>query len=357
MRGIGPFRKWPFALHLGVCALSVFTFSAALACSTVVFRNQQVPLLAYNFDFEATDAGFLLINPSGASKRSVMDGNPASWSSRFGSVTVNQIGPGMPAAGMNSKGLVVSLMWNEEADYARHNSAPVLSELEFIQRLLDTSGSVTEALSWIDEVSIQGFVPIHYFLFDASGDAAILTPGEAKLIVHRGEDLPVPVLTNTSYQKALEHLKKPSGSGVKSGDRGSLARFRIAATALQASVEVNSSQAFDVLEDLATSSTRWRIVFNPVDKQINLRIGSAAESLTLDLTATDFSCQRRPHGANLRTVSANLSASALAPIDQRELADTMSEVLLSMKATAHLGRPEVTAGLSAGLLASSVCAP
>lgn len=359
MRGNGSFQTWAGIVRLAISISAVFSFSAALACSTVAFRNTGDPLLAYNFDFEATNAGFLLINPTGASKNSVMEGDAANWNSRFGSVTVNQIGPGMPAAGMNTAGLVISLMWNREAVYSKQGHAPVVSELEFIQRLLDTSGTVDEALAKIDEVSIQGLVPIHYFLFDASGAAAIVTPGEAGLIVHEGSELPVSALTNTSYPKALGFLNGRVATNDPSGgvsDRpGSLERFSVAAEATRTSKEVTRAQAFDVLDNLANPSTRWQIVFEPVAQRITLRVSGHDGDLTLDLAALDFDCRDAPPSVNLRGVRPDISTAQFIPIDQVDLSETMSEVLLSMKSTAALGRPEVTQQLSAGLLASSVC--
>ncbi|WP_029063359.1 linear amide C-N hydrolase [Labrenzia sp. DG1229] len=355
MRGIQSFQNWPSALHLGICVFTFFSVSAAIACSTVAFTNQPNPLLAYNFDFEATDAGFVLVNPPDASKRSVMGGTAARWVSRFGSITVNQIGPGMPAAGMNTKGLVITLMWNSEAVYSGNSGAPVVSELEFIQRLLDTSASVEEALSQLDSITVQGLVPIHYFLFDAVGSAAVVTPTATGLTVHRGNDLPVPALTNTNYEQALGHIRTSAGTNNTPESAGSLDRFRRAAAATQTNSIVTSAQAFKVLEDLTNPSTRWQIVFDPVSMYVNLRLANGGEMLRLDLAHLDFTCLERPLGVSLRSVPASLPATGLLPIERADLTDSMSEVLLSMTSTAHLGRPEVVANLSAGLLASSAC--
>ena len=357
MQRFGLIKIRPFTLRLGVWLLSFFSLSAALACSTVAFRHQEVPLLAYNFDFEATGAGFLVINPAGAAKGSVMDGNRATWRSRFGSITVNQIGPGMPAAGMNTAGLVVTLMWNEDATYPDPGTAPVVSELEFIQRLLDTSGSVAEALAKINGVGIQGLVPIHYFLFDATGDAAIILPDETELVVYHGNALPIAALTNTSYAKALSYLEASPGPDAQPDGPASLDRFRTGAKASQSTEERTPAQAFDVLDQLTNSSTRWQMVFEPVTKRITLRVGGPEGETSLALGDTDFVCGQRPLGIDLGKVRPDFSAASFTPIDPGNLAATMGEVLSSMKGTAHLGRPQIAAGLAAGPLASSVCSP
>jgi hypothetical protein len=129
----------------------------------------------------------------------------------------------------------------------------------------------------------------------------------------------------------------------------------VAVEATRIPEEVTRAQAFDVLDNLATPSTRWQIVFEPVAKRITLRVSGHDGDLTLDLAALDFDCRDTPQSVNLRGARPDFSTSHFIPIDQVDLSETMSEVLLSMKSTATLGRPEVTQQLSAGLLASSVC--
>ena len=345
---------------------SLVAVTQTMACSTVAFPVREHPLLAYNFDFADTDAGYLTVNARDIWRQSVMEGTPARWLARFGSITVNQIGPGMPTAGMNSEGLVVTLMWNEDAVFGGEPDTPVLSELEFIQYLLDTAGSVEEALTALDKIRIQGLVPIHYFLFDRTGRAATLTPTENGLLVNVDDTLPVPALTNTGYATALDHLSRYSGFGGEEpvparqqrGDGNSLDRFTMAAAATRTAPDrIRPEDAFDVLDRLSNAETRWQLVFDPERRQMRLRLAGSAEVFLLDLLQQDFTCTLPPRAADLRQLTPDQRLEELPPLDPETLAVSLAEVFSSMRQTAHLGRQEVVAGIAAGLLASASCAP
>lgn len=355
-------------LRAGVSVLSTVTVSAAaLACSTVAFQQLERPLLAYNFDFDTTGTGFLMVNPAGATKRSVMsEDRPAEWTARFGSVTFNQIGPTMPAAGMNTAGLAVTLMWTDDAVFGGGNGTSIVSELEFIQRLLDTSASVDEALAAIGDVRIEGFVPIHYFLFDRSGTAASVLPGESGYVVHTGDDLPVPALTNTRYDVLIEEAAafaglggaQPVPAGTPWDGTSSLSRFVIAASAIaEADEATTTDQAFAVLDEIANPSTRWQVVFDPADRRIAFRTERGVAERVVSMDDLDMGCVRRPLSLDLSALPPGDLIAALAPIDHDALVASMSEVFLSLKATAAFGRPEVVGELAAGLVGSISCDP
>lgn len=359
LRRIARFLRWPSA------ALLSFTASAALACSTIVLGLPDRPLVAYSFDFDATGAGFMIVNPKDATRRSIMEDTPAQWPVRHASVTFNQIGPGMPAAGMNTAGLVVTLMWNAKAAYGGNAGAPAVNELEFIQRLLDTAGSVDEALASLDDMRIVGTVPIHYLLADRSGGIAAITPGKSGLQVHTGKAMPHPALTNTSYAALLEEIGAFEGFGgdraIHTGDGtkdpGSLDRFAVAALATRhAGPMPTAATAFGVLHDVANSETRWQIVFDPSAQRIAFRMAGKAGVHHVDLADLDSRCTDRPLSVDLsQPANRNVSA-ALAPIDPSVAGPVAAKVLGSFSGGVAFP-PDVGNGLIEGLLASTRCTP
>jgi len=361
-----PCLRRPLRSLSGLLLAIVLPVTQSLACSTVAFPGPDAPLLAYNFDFAETGAGYLTVNSEGAQRQSVMEGTPARWAARHGSVTVNQIGPGMPTAGMNRAGLVVTLMWNENAVYGGGGTAPLVSELEFIQYLLDTAGSVEEAFAAVGDVRIQGLVPIHYFLFDRNGRTAVLTPTAQGLEVHTGNSLLVPALTNTGYEKALGHLQRYRGFGGEApvperqrpGKTNSLDRFVIAAEATRgAGAEFASSDAFAVLNRLSNAETRWQLVFEPEASTMRLRLADGTGILVLDLQRMPHACQMPPRAADLRQITPDLKLEDLPPLEPAALAVSLAEVFSSMSQTAHLGRPEIVDGIAAGLIHAASCKP
>ena len=271
----------------------------------------------------------------------------------------------MPAAGMNAAGLVVSLMWNDEAVYDRSKDAPVVTELEFIQRLLDTSGSVEEALIALRDVRIQGMVPIHLLLADSSGGTATLTPTSTGMLVHAGQDMPVPALTNTSYAALLEsigsfegfggHMPIPSAEAL--ANPNSLERFVIAAEASRrAGSSPTTDRGFDALAAVANSQTRWQVVFNPADLQIAFRIVGKDRTHIVEMPEIDFRCRHRPLSANLQEITGRDFPAMLAPMDPEGVGKVTREILEVLPEDAGLG-PEMADGLISGLLESATCLP
>lgn len=351
--------KWPLSLFM------LLPVTAALACSTMMLGLPERPIVAYSFDFAATGSGFLLINPQGAIRHSIMGNNPAEWMARYGSVTFNQIGPGMPAAGMNTAGLVVSLMWNNDAVYSQDIDAPIVNELEFIQRLLDTSASVDQVLEVLQNIHIQGMIPIHYFIADRMGRTAAVTPTVAGFRIHTGDDMPVPALTNTSYAKLMEEIAFFKGFGgeqaLPSGDRldnpNSLERFAIAASASRRlNPGLTMEKALGMLNAVANRDTRWQIVFDPVMQRIAFQMVDQQEIHIFDMLNLEFRCFDHPLSADLNEISGKDFPVDFVPMSVAKISRVARTVLGSFSDTSGLG-PEISDGLIQGLLESVTCAP
>ncbi|MEO1248901.1 MAG: carcinine hydrolase/isopenicillin-N N-acyltransferase family protein [Pseudomonadota bacterium] len=340
--------------------------SAALACSTAVLGLPDRPIVAYSFDFAPTGGGFFYANPASAARRSIMqdgESEPAEWFVEYASVTFSQMGPGMPVAGMNTAGLVVTLMWNEQVVFGGRKDAPIVNELELIQRLLDTSGTVDEALESLDGVRIQGLVPIHYLLADRTGNTAAVMPTEAGYRIHSGDDMPLPALTNTSYADLLAHVSAYDGfggaqavpAGGRSDEPSSLERFVLAANAVRrVGSTAKQHHAFNLLNQVANGESRWQIAFDPSLGQIAFRIVGANKVFAVDLSAIDFQCRELPLSAELSGASAIDVVADLAPVDPAQISDVSREVLAALSQGGGIG-PEIADELTAGLLQSAVC--
>ncbi len=338
--------------------------SAALACSTAVLGLPDRPLVTYSFDFAPTGDGFLYANPSSAARRSIMrdgDSEPAEWLVEHASVTFSQMGPGMPTAGMNTAGLVVTLMWNEKVVFGGRKEAPIVNELELIQRLLDTSATVDEALASLDDVRIHGLVPIHYLLADRMGNTAAVMPTEAGYRIHA--DMPLPALTNNSYADLLTRISAFDGfggdraipTGARLQDPNSLERFVLSANAVRkVGSAAKQHHAFNLLNQVANRESRWQIAFDPNLGQIAFRIVGVEKVFAVDLSAIDFQCQERPLSAELSGMSAIDVVADLAPADPTQISDVAREVLAAISQSSGIG-PDIADELTAGLLQSAVC--
>jgi penicillin V acylase-like amidase (Ntn superfamily) len=238
---------------------AAFAIRSAAACTTVCVLETAQPVVAYNYDFQIGQ-GMVLINKRRLEKSSAVEQRPARWTSRYGSVAFVQFGRDNPMSGMNEAGLVVSQMWLDEARYEAPDERPAIGVLEWMQYLLDTSGSVDEALAMAAEVRIESRVPLHYLVADASGDAAVVEFLDGKRVVRTGAELPHPALANSSYGASLGFLDK---NGEPPGGTSSLARFARAALASDIQPAEPIEHAFATLADVAQPGhTRWSIVYD-----------------------------------------------------------------------------------------------
>ena len=148
----------------------------AYPCSSFVLKNGKTVLLGKNFDW-TLDQGLILKNVRNTHKVAYYthDGTPASWTSKYGSITFNQNGKEMPYGGMNEKGLVVEMLWMDETQFNISEDKAYLNELEWIQYQLDNFHSIDEVIANIESFKIypiQG--KIHYLLADTQGKSVII---------------------------------------------------------------------------------------------------------------------------------------------------------------------------------------
>jgi len=192
------------------------------ACST--FKLQKGNHLIYGHNLNQGDIGvpgLIFINKRGIfktgrtwSELTTEDNvNPSShcWISRYGSVTFNNFGRDFPDGGMNEAGLYVWEM-SENADYPKNESLPKLNQMNWMQYMLDNYTSVQEAVQCASEIEIDGW-GWHFFVGDAQGNTAAIAFIDGKVVVNSGENMPIPALFNTPYDRELELLKFYKGFG------------------------------------------------------------------------------------------------------------------------------------------------
>jgi choloylglycine hydrolase len=277
--------------------LCLFVALPLYPCSTFCLTDGEAIVFGRNYDFE-TGVGMLVVSKRGVQKRSVVTSQPgAAWTSRFGSVTFNQFGREFPMGGMNEAGLVVELMWLEGTVYPSRDDRPAVALLEWIQYQLDTAANVDELIASDERVRIRGTTPLHFLVSDASGASATIEFLEGQLVVHRGSDLPVAVLTNDRYDQSSATLRSYKGFG---GSRtipsspSSLDRFVRAASMVRAYGPDKGSPvdyAFRILDSVAQPNwTRWSIVYDIAGRQVHFKTESAVNVKTLTFASLDFSC-------------------------------------------------------------------
>ncbi|MCK5055762.1 MAG: linear amide C-N hydrolase, partial [Candidatus Aminicenantes bacterium] len=147
-----------------------------IPCSTFFAQDKNVKLFGRNYDF-FTHTGFAVINPRGLVKQALVypGESPASWGSRYGSITFNQLGQEYPTGGMNEAGLVIECMWLSHTQYPMKDSRPSVMELQWMQYILDTCGTVEEVIKTDRKIRIQQKgQPLHFLVADKDGNGAVI---------------------------------------------------------------------------------------------------------------------------------------------------------------------------------------
>lgn len=275
------------------------------ACTTFFLNKDGQMVFGRNYDW-LTGNGMVCTNHRGLAKISskTQDGEVITWVSRYGSITFNQYGKEFPTGGMNERGLVVELMWLDGTLYPAPDERPAVGVLQWIQYQLDNCSTVEEVIATDIKLRIaaSGTTPLHYLVADAAGNAATIEFLKGKMKVHKGDDLPFPVLTNTAYAESIVQTKqavKSARSGFSFTDN-SVERFAKACSMVkqfqQATTNVPTvDYSFSILDKVAQGShTKWSIVYDITTMKIHFKSLGYPAVRSVAFAAFDFACTAIP---------------------------------------------------------------
>jgi penicillin V acylase-like amidase (Ntn superfamily) len=267
---------------------------AARPCTTFYIYTGDEAVFGKSYDWTVVE-GLAIVNKRGMAKEALVgDDNPARWVSTYGSVTFNQYGRGLPLGGINEAGLVVEVMWLEEAVYPEPDARPALDCLQWVQYVLDTCATVEEV-----RVAGDDTARLHYLVADAAGSCAAVEFLAGGAVVHTGDALPVPVLANDTYDDDVAFWLEHEGASPEAEELAGIAsekRFARAAAWLE-SYDVDamdSATAADyaagILDDVASPDfSQWRIVYDVAGGRVYWRTRENMETRWLELEAFDHS--------------------------------------------------------------------
>jgi len=202
----------------------VAAFNApATACSSFMLETDDGIYFAHSLNMGSMDRvnGRMHINPRGLWKRgydtpTMMGQTPDAgptliWQAKYGSVTNSPLGRENPDGGMNEAGLFIWEM-GYCAEYSTDPMLPVLFQMQWMQYQLDNYATVAEVVENAGHIALDGW-GWHYFIADATGDAAIIDHANGEPVIYRGETLPIPVCCNSNYEYAMDFLSQHEGFG------------------------------------------------------------------------------------------------------------------------------------------------
>ena len=285
--------------------LLLLSYSGGNTCTTFLLNHNGRLVFGRNYDWVSGN-GMVCTNQRGLVKTSFKnpDGTTISWTSKYGSISFNQYGKEFPTGGMNEQGLVVELMWLDGTVYPpAADKRPAIGVLQWIQYQLDNCANIDEVISTDVKLRITSSgTPLHYLIADAKGNAATIEFLDGKLVVHKGDQLPFPVLTNNTYDQSVANKNK----GTWSGDN-SLERFVTVCNMVQ-QYKTNpgnrslTDHAFDILHKVSQGNfAKWSIVYDISNKKIYFKTEQFSQSRYLSFDAFDFSCMQPSKTMDINT--------------------------------------------------------
>ena len=289
--------------------IAVFSWTA-LSCSSFCLSKDGSVLFGKNYDWHV-DAGYVIANKRTVEKVAIAESNPATWVSKYGSVTFNQFGREMPSGGMNEKGLVVELMWLSETSYPAQDDRPAIGNLQWIQYQLDNSATVEEVIARDADIRIapRADADVHYLICDATGACAAIESLHGKMVAHTGSDMPAKVLTNDTYEKSVAFLKKIRGYGgmlPMPNDGSSHGRFvRLVHDMKKFSpkkARQNVKFAFNLLENVSAGDyTKWSIVYDVSEMAIHFHTFERQKEKIIEMAKMNFLCTKPVYAIDINT--------------------------------------------------------
>ena len=248
-------------MRKAILLLTILIYQLSTACSAFFFSGDN-KILAKNFDWRA-DQGYLIKNNRGQQKFAYrFRGNDvAEWTSKFGSVTFNQIGKEFPYGGINDQGLVIEQLWLGSTEY-QDNKNKTISELEWIQYQLDQYSSVDEVIKNVNNLTIKPIAKIHYFLADKNGVSAVIDFVNGKVKIDR-QQTKLQVITNETSEDSKKYFELHKN--IDPNSRSPFDRYSILRNNLKIE-NLSISNSFEKLklvkEDEPNYKTYWSIVYD-----------------------------------------------------------------------------------------------
>ncbi|MEJ2038153.1 MAG: linear amide C-N hydrolase [Desulfosarcinaceae bacterium] len=287
---------------LMICLFTIM-ISEGQACSVFGLKGETYCIAGKNFDW-AVDDGLLVFNKRHVKKTAFVYYNQnvkssAAWTSKYGSVTFNQYGVGLPACGMNEKGLVVDATVLLNGKFPSPDHRPSINPNQWVEYQLDNFATTEEVISHVEDIRIRPKNPnypgIHYFIWDKNGNYAVVDLDEGGAVVSRGNASTIPVMTNSEYSFSLNSWKEKK---IPEKDMGtSIARFISAADQISSASPTTNQEARDftlkVLDSLKHKTpTMWQIIYDPLLSRVYFRTREKKGLKHVDLKNIDFQCHR-----------------------------------------------------------------
>lgn len=279
----------------------IYSSTHALACSTFSYQENGHAYVSKSYDWDK-EQGVVHVNKRGVRKSAIPvfpTDKPLTWTSKYGSVTLNQYGRELPNAGLNEAGLVVEVMVLGGAKFPGVDEKPSINESQWVQFMLDMAGSVDDVVNLTKQSRLSKIlIPLHYMACDPSGACVAVEPVGGELVITDLSARGNKVLTNDSYESSMGYLSSFEGFGGSRPvptSKGSLDRFVIASDHIKRAHSLQDRDGvrfgFDGIERVASGATKWRVVYDIDARKIFFATQSSPGVKSAELVDFNFDCR------------------------------------------------------------------
>ena len=288
----------------------VLSWRDGRACTVFQLVRDGRVFVGKSYDFLIGN-GFFIVNKRGVSKTAMPSlggntgvGQPAQWTSGYGSVTIVQFGREMAIGGMNEAGLVIETTGLfQNSRFPEPDSRPSIFMRQWLQYQIDNFSTVREVLESDAHLRIRPIIGshAHFMASDKHGNCATIEFIDGKPVFHTNENLPDRVLTNTCYdetQKLKEADKIPVPDRFKSVERFILAAKMLKGYNLETptpplgySFEILKNVEWNLVAEGYAIHSHWNIVYDQNNLRINFKTRENQKIREIDLKSLDFSCR------------------------------------------------------------------
>lgn len=300
-------------------------------CTRILWNSNDLAVLTgRTMDWPESTEPLIVAMPRGLHRNGgllngeVVDENPLTWTSRYGSLVTTVYGLGT-IDGFNERGLAAHGLYLKSTVFgARDTSKPGLQIALWVQYLLDQAANVTEALALLDEiqvilVSARGFdANIHLAIEDADGDSAIIELADGKPVIHHGRQYTL-MTNDPTYDEQLKLLQAldfshPTGVTPLPGNVNAVDRFQRAAyfsallpeplderaaVAGVMAIARNVSVPFGApYQDFGVYNTEYRTVSDLTHRAYYFELTTSPSVIWVELDQLDLSEGTQPHGVD-----------------------------------------------------------
>lgn len=289
-------------------------FQQAYGCSTFCITDNDNIIFGRSFDWDI-GFGYVMTNLRNISKTRYLpyDETPATWTSKYGSVTFNQYGREYPIGGINETGLVVETMVSDETVYPARDKRPALDELGWVQYQLDNSATIYDVIESEKKIRISDKTraKIHFLITDQYGNTLIVEFLKGKATYYYDDNISQKCLTNNTYKKSLMFLRNHIGFGgeipINYQNPSSLERFAVIADMINTYKTENNisiiDYSFDILDKVKDNKrSQFQIVYDIKQKKICFRTLKSNQIKSVNLLSFNFDCTSEVMMIDVNTV-------------------------------------------------------